>query len=47
MFWSLEMPFKTGFTVLRMGCGDMYWIEVEQDRDRWARVNGVMNLRVT
>jgi ribosome biogenesis protein Nip4 len=30
-----------------MGCGDMDWIELAQDRDRWwVRVNEVMNLRV-
>ena len=27
-----------------MGCGDMDWIELAQDRDRWwALVNVVMN----
>ena len=30
-----------------VGYGDMYWIEVAQDRSRWRTlVNAVMNLRV-
>jgi len=31
----------------KVGCGDVDWIELAQDRDRWrALLNAVMNLRV-
>jgi len=31
----------------QVGCGDMDWIELARDRDRWrALVNAVMKLRV-
>jgi hypothetical protein len=30
-----------------VGCGDVDWIDLTQDRDRWrALVNSVLNLRV-
>jgi hypothetical protein len=33
--------------VQEVGCGDMDWIEMAQDRDRWqALVNAIMNLWV-
>jgi hypothetical protein len=33
--------------LIEVGCGDMDWIELAEDRDRWlVRVNAVMNLRV-
>jgi hypothetical protein len=33
--------------IFRKICGNMDWIELAQDRDRWlALLNAVMNLRV-
>jgi hypothetical protein len=33
--------------IQKVRCGDMDWIQLAHDRDRWrARVNAVMNLRV-
>jgi len=33
--------------IYEVGCRDMDWIELAQDRDRWrALVSAVMNLRV-
>jgi hypothetical protein len=33
--------------LLEIGCGDVDWIALAQDRDKWrALVNAVMNLRV-
>ena len=39
---SIKMDFQ------EVGCGDIDWIRLAQDRDRWrALVNVVMKLRVT
>ena len=49
---SLERPSRRWEDNIKMdvqevGCGDMDWIELAQDRDRWrALVNAVMKLRV-
>jgi hypothetical protein len=47
---SLFLSFKdftSLFTFFKVGCGDMDWIELAQDTDRWrALVTAVMNLRV-
>jgi hypothetical protein len=33
--------------IREIGCGDMDWIDLGQDRDQWiALMNTVMNLRV-
>ena len=48
----LEIPSRRWEDNIKMdlqevGCGDMDWIELAQDRDRWrALVSTVMNLRV-
>jgi hypothetical protein len=38
---------KTIRPILKIGCGDVDWIGLAQDRDKWrALVNAVMSLRV-
>jgi hypothetical protein len=49
---ALERPRRRWLDNIRMnlvevGCGDVDWIGLAQDRDRWrAVVNSVLNLRV-
>jgi len=43
----LEDPGVDGRNLQNVGCGDMDWMELAQDRDMWrALVTAVMNLRV-
>jgi hypothetical protein len=30
----------------KLGCVGMYWIDLAKNRDQWALVNTVMNLRI-
>jgi hypothetical protein len=53
-FWRerghLEGPGVDGRIIMELqavGCGDIDWIDLAQDRERWrALLNAVMNLRV-
>jgi hypothetical protein len=47
MFPRRRLGDNTKIDLQGVGCGDMDWIELAQERDRWrALVNAVMNLRV-
>ena len=42
-----RMIFRWFFRKWGVGCGDMNWIELAEDSDRWrALMTAVMNLRV-
>ena len=48
----MEDPSADGRIIFKVdlwevGCGDLDWIDLAQDRDRWrALLNAVMNIRV-
>jgi hypothetical protein len=50
--WDVRSLYRVGSLTIKMDLreiewGDMYWIDLAQDRDQWrALVNTVMNLRV-
>jgi hypothetical protein len=45
MWWHWKKKLK--LDLQEVGCGDIHWIELAQDRDKWrAVVNAVMNFRV-
>jgi hypothetical protein len=50
--WNVRSLYRAGSLKIRMdlgevGWGDVDWIDLDQDRNRWrALVNSVLNLRV-